>query len=48
VFIDILLVLARGRVIELIPVFSCSINEGMRVYEFPKVRGKILFVHNGK
>jgi transcriptional regulator with XRE-family HTH domain len=35
VFTNILVALARGKVIELIPVFTCDIKEGMKVYPVP-------------
>lgn len=40
VFTDILLALAKGRVIELIPVFPCDIKEGMKVYQVPGLGDK--------
>ena len=40
VFTGILLVLARGRVIELIPIFPRDIKEGMKVYQVPELGKK--------
>lgn len=40
IFTNILLALARGRVIELIPVFPCDIKEGMKVYQIPDLGNK--------
>ena len=35
VFTNILLVLAKGKIIELVPVFPCDIKQGMKVYQVP-------------
>jgi len=40
VFINILLALAKGRLIELIPVFARDIKEGMKVYQVPGLGNK--------
>ena len=39
-FTNILLALARGRVIELIPVFARDTKEGMKVYQVPELGNK--------
>ncbi|OGW16428.1 MAG: hypothetical protein A3G93_01260 [Nitrospinae bacterium RIFCSPLOWO2_12_FULL_45_22] len=40
VFAHILLALARGRIIELIPIFPRDIKEGMKVYQVPELGKK--------